>query len=324
MTTIAPDVVRVTTPLPFRPRTVHAYLARLDGGGWMLVDGGANTDEAWAVLESAVLAAAGGWSEVRLHVVTHMHIDHVGLAERVRAAAGAPLVMGRLDAERQAHAAARPEEEAEYRALLLRQAGAPAALVASVERARSTGNALSSFVPADHPLALPDQPLPGAPAWRALWTPGHTAGHLSLFRSTDRLLIAGDAILPRVSATIGVNRQREDPVGDHLDTLRRLHALDARLAAAGHGEPLEPPAARIAELEREARDETQRVAALLEGRAATAWEVTSARYAGRDLPDSMWLQALRETLAHLHHLARTGRAEARGGEAAEVVRFSPV
>ncbi|MDP9347848.1 MAG: MBL fold metallo-hydrolase, partial [Gemmatimonadota bacterium] len=105
---LAPGLWRITTPLPFRPPHVHAYLAGLEDGRWMLVDGGVNTDAAWAALDAGVREAAGGWERVAAHLVTHMHVDHVGLVRRVREACGAPLLMGALDAERMAHAEAHP------------------------------------------------------------------------------------------------------------------------------------------------------------------------------------------------------------------------
>lgn len=44
-------------------------------------------------------------------------------------------------------------------------------------------------------LALPsDGSVPGPSEWRWLHTPGHTAGHVSLFRERDGLLLAGDAL----------------------------------------------------------------------------------------------------------------------------------
>lgn len=43
---------------------------------------------------------------------------------------------------------------------------------------------------------LPDDgSVPFLPAWRWLHTPGHTVGHVSLWREQDRLLIAGDAVI---------------------------------------------------------------------------------------------------------------------------------
>lgn len=48
----------------------------------------------------------------------------------------------------------------------------------------------------DRVFCLPkDHSVPGAPGWRWIHTPGHTPGHISLFRDADRCLIAGDAIV---------------------------------------------------------------------------------------------------------------------------------
>ena len=318
---VAPGVWRITTPLPFRPRSVHAYLLALDGGRFLLVDGGANTDPAWAALDDAVRQVAGGWDPVAAHLVTHMHIDHVGLVRRVREASGAPLLMGALDAERMAHAEAHPEEEAEYRAALVRRGGAPEELRRGIEAARVESNPYTAYVPADEPLRGEEGEVPGAPGWRWIWTPGHTAGHLSLHRPADGVLVAGDAVLPRVTPTIGVNRQREDPVGDYLDALRRLEALDLRLLLPGHGDPPDDPAARIRELAEATREETRAVEALVGEGPATAWEVARERHPHPEYPPSVLMHALRETLAHLRHAVRAGRLRVEAG-ADGVLEFS--
>jgi glyoxylase-like metal-dependent hydrolase (beta-lactamase superfamily II) len=81
---VAPDVWRITTPLPFRPREVHAYLLRGAGGEWVLVDGGMDSEEAWSALGDGIRSVAGPVSSLAVHVVTHMHLDHIGLAGRIR------------------------------------------------------------------------------------------------------------------------------------------------------------------------------------------------------------------------------------------------
>jgi glyoxylase-like metal-dependent hydrolase (beta-lactamase superfamily II) len=298
-------VWRITTPLPFRPRQVHAYLLR-DSEGWVLVDGGLGWDEAWQVLDEGVRMVAGGWQAVKLHVVTHMHMDHVGLAARTREAARAPLAMGRLDAERMAHAAAQPGEEAEYRARLLRSAGAPDEVLEALESQRAAAADLAPPVPVDLPLSGDGGTVPGAPGWRWMWTPGHTAGHISLFRPEDRTLIAGDAVMDGITPTLGVNRQREDPVGDYLGALGRLAALSPALILAGHGEPAAPE--RIDALREATLAEADALAALFGSTPLSTWQVAMARYAGRQLPVSAQMLALRETRAHLDRLARPGGA----------------
>lgn len=316
-TLVAPGVWRVTTPLSSRPRSVHAYVAEAGGGGLVLVDGGADTDDAWSALDGAIRRLPGGWEAVTLHVVTHMHTDHIGLVERVREACGAPLVMGRLDAERAAHARTHPDEEAEYRVRMLTEGGADRELVA---RAGGAGAGAQRPLRCDYPIPEEGGRLPGAGEWEAVWTPGHTAGHISIFRASDRVLIGGDAVLPRISATIGVNRQRPDPVQDHLEALDRLAALEISLLLPGHGDPIVAPGERIARLRAETTAETERVAELLAAGSASAAAIADARYAGRSLPPAMRILAIRETRAHLDHLVRHGRARAE--RVADEVRFS--
>lgn len=306
---VAPGIRRITTPLLGRPREVHAYLVALDGGGHLLVDGGVATADGWASLDTGV-REAGGWQSVRVQVVTHMHMDHIGLARRVREETGAPLLMGRLDAERSALAARDPDDEARYRTDLLREGGAPEEFRRTVEEGYRAAASLAPAPEVDGVLDGAEGPVPGAAGWRFLWTPGHTAGHVSLLRESDRAVIGGDAVLPRITPTVGVNRQREDPVGDYLEALDRLAGARPALLLPGHGEPVEDPAARIEELRAVTRAETDAVLDLLSGEPISAWEASERRYPGRALPPGPRMQALRETLAHLRHLAAAGRARA--------------
>ncbi len=308
VTPVAPGVWRVTTPLPFRPREVHAYLIEREPGQFALVDGGIESDEAWSVLDDAVHHVAGRWSGVVAHLVTHMHMDHIGLVRRVRAACAAPLLMGRLDAERSAHAAADPAEEAAYRERLFAEHGAPPEVREALRPKPRENRPSGASVPADHLLDGETGAVPELPGWTFVWTPGHTAGHISLHRPADDLLIAGDAVLPRVTPTIGVNRQRPDPVGDYLAALTRLEGLQLGTVLPGHGDAITEPAVRLAELRRATEEESRAVGALLNREAASAWQIAQARYAGRDLPLSTRVQALRETLAHLHRLVMSGAA----------------
>lgn len=306
--------------MPGRPPEVHAYLAQLSPGRWMLVDGGLGTGDAWAALEAGVVTVAGGWEAVRVHAVTHMHMDHVGLAARVKEASGARVLMGRLDAERMAHAAAHPDEEAEYRAGLFRRCGAPAEWIEGVQQGHATARALAPPVEVDHTLDGLEGAVAGADGWRHVWTPGHTAGHVSLFRPRDRVLVAGDAVLPRITPTLGVNRQRADPVGDYVDALDRLSALGPALILPGHGDPVRGTA-RIAELRMAAENETDAVAALLQAGPSTTWEAVDRRYPGRQMGAGTRMLALRETLAHLQRLVEAGRARVdEGRDGAETFR----
>jgi glyoxylase-like metal-dependent hydrolase (beta-lactamase superfamily II) len=303
---VAPGVWRITTPMPYRPRSVHAYLVEHRPDAWFLLDGGIDSDEAWARLDAGVRVVAGDWNRVELHLVSHMHLDHIGLADRVRDACGAPLAMGELDAQRAAHAAAEPAEEAHYRESLLRLCGAPDDFARDFTTASAPRQ--RPFEPAEIQLASGTTPIPGVPGWISIWTPGHTAGHTALMRIEDRVLLAADAILPRVTPTIGVNRQREDPIADYHATLARIEALEPAVALCGHGAELSQPAARARELRAATGQESERVLGVLGAEPRSTWQVVEHLYAGRDLPRGPKFLALRESLAHLAHLCGNERA----------------
>ncbi|HEX2222838.1 MAG TPA: MBL fold metallo-hydrolase [Thermoanaerobaculia bacterium] len=98
--------------------------------------------------------------------------------------------------------------------------------------------------------ALPeDGTVPGMPGWRWIHTPGHTPGHVSFFRDTDRALIAGDAFVTQrqESALAVLNRWPEvsrPPAYFTPDweaagrSVRELASLQPSVAATGHGIPL--------------------------------------------------------------------------------------
>jgi glyoxylase-like metal-dependent hydrolase (beta-lactamase superfamily II) len=91
-----------------------------------------------------------------------------------------------------------------------------------------------------------DGSVPGLPGWRWIHTPGHTPGHVSLFRDEDRTLIAGDAfVTTRQESAICVLTQRpvvsRPPAYYTIDwdqarkSVEALQALRPKIAGTGHG-----------------------------------------------------------------------------------------
>lgn len=92
----------------------------------------------------------------------------------------------------------------------------------------------------------PDGSVPGLPEWRWIPTPGHSPGHVSLFRERDRALIAGDAIITvQQESALAVIRQEKELHGPPMyftpdwdearNSVRRLADLNPQLVLTGHG-----------------------------------------------------------------------------------------
>ena len=73
-------------------------------------------------------------------------------------------------------------------------------------------------------VLMEDGDKPDMPGWdlTALWTPGHSPGHLCFWEATNRLMLTGDCVLPRITPNVNLNPQTEpDPLGDYLRSLER-------------------------------------------------------------------------------------------------------
>jgi glyoxylase-like metal-dependent hydrolase (beta-lactamase superfamily II) len=95
------------------------------------------------------------------------------------------------------------------------------------------------------------------PGWRWLHTPGHTAGHISLFREADRTLVVGDAFCTtKQESLLAILSQRPELHGPPAyfttdwdaarDSVRRLAALEPAHVAPGHGQPMAGAAVSVA------------------------------------------------------------------------------
>jgi glyoxylase-like metal-dependent hydrolase (beta-lactamase superfamily II) len=113
--------------------------------------------------------------------------------------------------------------------------------------------------------ALPeDGAVPGMPGWKWIHTPGHTEGHVSFWRESDRTIIAGDAfITTKQESAYAVATQRPELHGPPMyftpdwvsaaASVRKLAALQPELVITGHGRALHGAPMRAA-LETLARD----------------------------------------------------------------------
>jgi glyoxylase-like metal-dependent hydrolase (beta-lactamase superfamily II) len=94
-----------------------------------------------------------------------------------------------------------------------------------------------------------DGSVPILPGWRWIHTPGHTAGHISLFRDADRALIVGDAFCTtRQESFFAVATQRPELHGPPAyfttdwdaarASVQRLASLEPAFIAPSHGQPM--------------------------------------------------------------------------------------
>ncbi|HVC15339.1 MAG TPA: MBL fold metallo-hydrolase [Acidimicrobiales bacterium] len=310
---VRPGLWSVPVPIPINPlRYVLVYAFELSGGGVGLVDAGWDTDEAWGALCDGLATFGASLADVRGVVVTHIHPDHYGLAGRVRAASGSWVGLHPADA------ALIHERYVDVDGLisamrgLLELSGVPAATLPDLSEASMQVRAFVSMARPD--VLVQDAQRLEFPGWdlRAIWTPGHSPGHVCLYSDEHRLLLSGDHVLPRITPNISFHSQQvPDPLGDYLDSLAKMRTLTPDEVLPAHEYRFGDLPTRLDEIE---RHHAQRLAALCAALAArpgsTVWELTTSLEWSRpwtEVPPFMRRAANGETLAHLVLLERRGR-----------------
>jgi hypothetical protein len=121
-------------------------------------------------------------------------------------------------------------------------------------------------------------------------------------------MIAGDTILGGITPAIGqYPNSRPDPLGDYLETLDRIEAMQLALALPGHKHRLRDPSARAREIRTHHHHRLDAAEAALGDRPRTAYEVSLELFEA-DLSAVLRRFALAESLAHLERLVYADRA----------------
>jgi glyoxylase-like metal-dependent hydrolase (beta-lactamase superfamily II) len=148
-------------------------------------------------------------------------------------------------------------------------------------------------------------PLATESPFAAIATPGHAADHVSYV--SDRVCFCGDLILGHGSAIVPP-AAHGGSLADYMDSLRRVGELDLELLAPGHGQPIDDPAAKIAEyVEHRLARERALLAALDAGERSHARLLDAA---WSDVPAPMRPAAALAMQAHLEKLEADGRLDA--------------
>ena len=327
MNEVSPGIFRLQVPIPNNPlEYTNVYLVRGDGRGagrrggrYLLVDVGMDTDEAFAALERQLGEIGAAFTAISQIVVTHAHMDHYGLAGRVKDLSGATLALHRIESESFATGRGGPGSAMfEQFERWLRANGFPLAELAQPHPGPAQGHRrFDKLATPDVILEDGDEVTAGDFLFRVIWTPGHAPGHVCLFDARHRVLLAGDHVLPVTTPNVSLRSPDGSPLSDFITSLKKVRDLDVGLILPAHEQSFTDLRGRIDELLRHHRQRLDEVLATLADGPVTAYQVSSgvtwmpetggARF--ESLPYWDRRMAVGETLAHLEALRVEGAVE---------------
>ncbi|MFG2296893.1 MBL fold metallo-hydrolase [Streptomyces sp. NPDC048603] len=334
MTDHGGGVHSLKVPIPDNPLG-HTLVHVLDTDrGPVLVDTGWDDPASWDTLAAGLGALGIPVSGIHGVVITHHHPDHHGLSGRVREASGCWIAMHPADTEIvQRTRSAEPGTWYDYLADKLATAGAPEEHLAPLRAAREAGRLRT---PPGLRAAIPDRdivpgellPLAGR-RLRAVWTPGHTPGHVCLHLEEQHpanlpgngRLFSGDHLLPGITPHIGLYEAPDehgvtrttDPLGDYLDSLERIGRLAPAEVLPAHQHSFTDAPERVRQLLAHHEERLTGLHRLLDAEPLTPWGLAERMEWNRpweQIPYGSRNIAVSEAEAHLRRLVKLGRAEA--------------
>ncbi len=308
----------VPVPIPGNPLAHTLVYALESPRGPVLVDAGWEHPDSWGALRDGLAAFGMDVADVHGVVVTHYHPDHAGLAGRVREASGAWIAMHRDDSAvvRLFREAVAADDERTWELASLRRAGADdGEILGTAGRRRERIDP-----PAQPDRELEDRELVDLPGrrLRAVWTPGHSPGHLCLHLEDGDRMFTGDHVLPKITPHIGLypyDLPDVDPLGDFLRSLDRVAAIPVGEVLPAHQHRFHDLAGRAGEIARHHEERLAELTGLLSREPVTLWQVAAGlrwREPWADMSSRSRRMAAGEAAAHLRVLERRGIARREG------------
>jgi glyoxylase-like metal-dependent hydrolase (beta-lactamase superfamily II) len=265
-------------PTPFMVGRVNVYL--IEDDPLTLVDTGPNSGKALDELEQALAARGHRVEDLERIVITHQHMDHLGLIGILARRSGAEIVALDLLApivEDHAGWAQRDDEVAEV--LMLRH-GIPADMVSALRSVSLAFRAWGGSAPVTTPvsdggvLEFADRKL------HVLHRPGHSPSDTVFHDEQRGVLIAGDHLIGHISSNpliahplTGEPQDRPKALITYLASLAATRDMALDVVLPGHGEPVTGHAELIDERFRMHERRARRIAGVIAERPRTAHEI---------------------------------------------------
>ena len=308
----APGVFRIVLPLPFPGLDrVNAYVLRA-GDEVVVIDAGLyfpdeEHDHGWDHMVAALATCDVRPEDVTRLILTHTHIDHYGMAGRLKEASGCEVWMHR-DGDSELDILREPARYAEELRQTYADHGVPESELDELTQFEDWTRFVHSVIGADRWLEGGEEFHVGERSWTSIYTPGHSRSHLCFWSADEKLLVSGDHLLPTITPHIDFRRGEEDPLGEFLDSLEVVEKLDAQIVLPGHGSPFAEGSERARVTVRHHERRLGAIVQVVRRQACSASTITEEIFGGALLNFEKRL-ALGEALAHLAYLRKRGEIE---------------
>jgi glyoxylase-like metal-dependent hydrolase (beta-lactamase superfamily II) len=312
---------RFAIPTPFAVGRVNCYL--IEDEPLTLVDTGPNSGKALDELTARLAERGHALSDLELVVVTHQHIDHLGLVEILVEHSGAEVAALGGAARRLAAFDEDAELDDQFAVEIMLRNGIPEDVTVALRSVSRSFRSWGSHVTVTKPLedggalGLANRSL------EVFHRPGHSPSDTVFWDAERKILIAADHLLPKISSNPLITRpldgseRRTQALVTYIDSLRKTREMPAEIVLPGHGEPITDHVdlidSRFASHERR----KEKIYRLIAERPRTGYELAQALWGNVAVTQAFL--TLSEVIGHADILVNEGRVLE--GDDGAVVRY---
>jgi glyoxylase-like metal-dependent hydrolase (beta-lactamase superfamily II) len=296
-------------PTPFMVGRVNCYL--IEDEPLTLVDTGPNSGKALDDLEHQLADRERSIEELELVILTHQHIDHIGLAEIVASRSGAEVAAIGASASFLENFGEDAERDDQFAAELMLSHGVPEDVVTALQSVSRSFRAWGSRPKVTKPLRDGEMLRFAGRSLEVQHRPGHSPSDTLLWDADRRLLFAADHLIAHISSNALITRpldgssERTQALVTYIESMRRTRELPAEIVLPGHGEPITDHVALIDERFSQYRRRAEKIYELVAERPRTGYELAQALWGNVAVTQAFL--TLSEVIGHLDLLVNARR-----------------
>jgi glyoxylase-like metal-dependent hydrolase (beta-lactamase superfamily II) len=320
----AAGIHRLRIPTPFAVGRVNCYL--LEDRPLTLIDTGPNSGKALDELQGQLAQRGHAIDDLELVIVTHQHIDHLGLVEIVVEHSGAEVAALDLAAERLANFREDADREDEFAVELMLRNGIPSEVAFALQSVSRSFRGWGSRAEVRRPLADGEEIVFADRTLQALHRPGHSPSDTVFWDAERRILIAADHLIAHISSNPLIARpldgspQRTQALVTYIESMKKTREMPAEIVLSGHGEPIVDHVALIDDRLAKHERRKEKIYELIADGPRTGYEIAQAIWGNVAVTQAFL--TLSEVIGHADLLVNEGRV--REVDDGEVIHYEAI
>ena len=301
--------IQIPLPIPYDVGPVNSYLFLEPEP--TLVDCGVKTDDCWNALNAALAEHNLTIGDIQRVVITHAHVDHIGLAGKIAAHSQAKVWVSTLVEPWALHITEKWPARIRFLLQTVSPLGFTPEQLISLEEGMKITPAMWDPVPAerlvtfnlDDTIELGDQP------WQVIYAPGHCNNQTCFYQEETRQFLAADMLLaitptPVIEEPIDGGDEHDPGLPRFLDSLGMVEELEIDMVYPGHGTPFTDHRELIQRQSTRISQRTEQCYGLISDGVQTFGALMDVMYAGR--PAATRFPALGMLLGYIDLLEKDG------------------